>query len=183
MNAVQPPATMRTKRLQLRPFHKDDAPAVFRYASDPRVTRYMEWPTHRTISDSRAFIELVERDASEAGERTWALVLHDTSELIGAASCHPEGHRASFGYALAQHAWGKGFATEAASEIVGWLEGHTPIVRIWATCDVDNAASARVLEKAGLAREGILKSWSKRPNLPGSPIRDAYCYSRVCGPA
>jgi ribosomal-protein-alanine N-acetyltransferase len=74
------------------------------------------------VSDSRAFIELVERDALRTGELAWAIVLHETSELIGAASCHPDGHKASFGYVLAKHAWGKGLATEAASEIVGWLE-------------------------------------------------------------
>ena len=52
------------------------------------------------------------------------------------------------------------------------------IWRVWATCDIENAASARVLEKVGLSREGTLRRWLVRPHLSSDP-RDAFIYARV----
>ena len=49
---------------------------------------------------------------------------------------------------------------------------------MWAVCDIDNLASARVMEKAGMQREGILKRWSVHPNISAEP-RDSYCYAVV----
>ena len=61
-----------------------------------------------------------------------------------------------------------------------WLESESGIQRIWATCDVENLASARVLEKLGLVREGLLRRLTVRPNISELP-RDAWMFSKVCG--
>ena len=61
-----------------------------------------------------------------------------------------------------------------------WLESESGIQRIWATCDVENLASARVLEKLGLVREGLLRRLTVRPNLSELP-RDAWMFAKVCG--
>jgi len=52
------------------------------------------------------------------------------------------------------------------------------IYRVWATCDVDNVASARLLERVGMEREGVLRRWLVHPNLSEAP-RDCLCYSIV----
>jgi [ribosomal protein S5]-alanine N-acetyltransferase len=53
-----------------------------------------------------------------------------------------------------------------------------PLLFSWATCDSDNLASARVLEKIGLMREGVLRRHTIRPNI--SPIpRDVFIYAKV----
>jgi ribosomal-protein-alanine N-acetyltransferase len=49
---------------------------------------------------------------------------------------------------------------------------------VWAVCDVDNLASARVLEKAGMGREGRLRRWVLHPNVSAAP-RDCWCYAHV----
>jgi ribosomal-protein-alanine N-acetyltransferase len=49
---------------------------------------------------------------------------------------------------------------------------------VWATCDVDNVASARLLERVGMEREGVLRQWLVHPNLSEAP-RDCLCYSIV----
>jgi RimJ/RimL family protein N-acetyltransferase len=87
-------------------------------------------------------------------------------------------HAAEFGFLLNRRYWGKGFATEAAQAIIEWLFSIPSIWRVWATCDTENLASARVLEKAGLSREGTLRRWIVRPNISSEP-RDAFIYSRV----
>jgi ribosomal-protein-alanine N-acetyltransferase len=82
------------------------------------------------------------------------------------------------GYVLARRWWGQGFATEAAEAVVAWALAQEEVHRVWAVCDVDNVASARVLEKIGMHREGRLASWAVMPNLGGVP-RDCWCYARV----
>jgi len=61
----------------------------------------------------------------------------------------------------------------------GWASlGRPEVYRVWAVCDTANLASARVLEKVGMTREGILKRWSVHPNVSPEP-RDCFVYARV----
>ncbi|MCI0650822.1 MAG: GNAT family N-acetyltransferase [Planctomycetes bacterium] len=71
---------------------------------------------------------------------------------------------------------------EALRPLVEWALGQVAIHRVWAFCDVDNLASARVLEKLGMEREGILRRWFVHPNVSAFP-RDCYSYSLVKGGA
>jgi RimJ/RimL family protein N-acetyltransferase len=73
---------------------------------------------------------------------------------------------------------GSSFGTEVACAMVALAATLNGVYRLWATCDVENVASARVLEKAGLAQEGILRRWAKRPNISSVP-RDAFVYGKV----
>ena len=66
--------------------------------------------------------------------------------------------------------------TEAVKALVTWALQRPEIYRVWAVCDIDNKASARVMEKAGMQREGILRRWSIHPNVSNEP-RDSYCYA------
>jgi ribosomal-protein-alanine N-acetyltransferase len=62
------------------------------------------------------------------------------------------------GYALHPDYWGKGYATEAAQAIVNFGFKHLKMHRIWATCDVKNKASEKILKKCGMKKEGRLRS-------------------------
>jgi RimJ/RimL family protein N-acetyltransferase len=66
--------------------------------------------------------------------------------------------------------------TEALSAAVAWARTMPRIRRVWAVCDVDNRASARVMEKAGLVFEGVLRRWAVHPNISPVP-RDCTCYA------
>ncbi len=65
---------------------------------------------------------------------------------------------------------------EAVSAVIQWAQSESSIYRIWAVCDVDNKASAKVLEKVGMTLEGKLHRWSIAPNISKEP-RDCYCYA------
>jgi RimJ/RimL family protein N-acetyltransferase len=82
------------------------------------------------------------------------------------------------GYVLERASWGKGYMTEAVRFLVDWAVSQPSIYRVWATCDVTNLASAHVLEKVGMQREGVLRRWIMHPNLSEEP-RDCYCYALV----
>ena len=68
--------------------------------------------------------------------------------------------------------------SEALQSVVTWALAQPEIFRVWATCDVENVASAKVLERVGMAREGVLRRWIVHPNLSDRP-RDALCYAIV----
>ena len=79
---------------------------------------------------------------------------------------------------MARSCWGRGLITEALEEVVGWALAQPHIFRIGSVCDVENVGPARVMEKAGLTREGISRRWLVRPNISAEP-RDGFSYARV----
>jgi len=68
--------------------------------------------------------------------------------------------------------------TEAARVVVDWVISQPEIHRAWATVDLENPASQRVLEKVGMVREGVLRHWMVFPNLGFVP-RDVWSFARI----
>jgi ribosomal-protein-alanine N-acetyltransferase len=68
--------------------------------------------------------------------------------------------------------------TEALTEVTACALRQSSGFRIGAVCDVDNIGSARVLEKSGFVRKGLLRRWLLHPNISDEP-RDCYSYARV----
>jgi [ribosomal protein S5]-alanine N-acetyltransferase len=174
------PERLETARLVLRRPRASDAAAVSAYASDPDVTRYMSWPTHRSPADATAFLEQCERWWQTGEEFGWAITVRPDDALVGTIGCRVRGHAAAIGYVLARPFWRRGYVPEAAAAVVRWASDLDGVYRVWAFCDTANPASARVLEKAGMTREGILRRWSVHPNVSAEP-RDCFVYSRVRG--
>jgi len=174
---LKPPERVETSRLTLRPPVPEDAEAIYHnYATDRLVTRYLHWQPHETITETKAFIKRCKNVWIAGTAFPWVLCLKETGEVIGMIELRIEDHRADLGYVLARDYWEKGFATEAAKLIVEWAIAQPTIYRVWAVCDVDNHPSARVLEKIGMQREGILHRWLFHPNVDKAP-RDCYVYS------
>jgi len=173
------PEHFSTARLTLRPIAPDDADQIFEnYAQDPEVTRFVIWEPHRSRSETDAFIAHCMATPPEVA-RTYVLVDRATQRVLGALDLRQASrHRLEFGYVLARSAWGQGLMSEALTEIVGWALAQPTVFRIGAVCDVENIASARVMEKARLSREGVLRRWLVHPNLGPEP-RDCYGYARV----
>ena len=67
-----------TQRLILKPITLEDASAVFVWASDPEVNRYMPYPLHKSIEDTRAWIASITPDMLEFG-----FYRKDNGQLIG----------------------------------------------------------------------------------------------------
>ena len=82
------------------------------------------------------------------------------------------------GYALARPYWGKGYMTETLRAMINLAFTQLDIFRVQAFCDVDNLGSARVMEKAGMQREGLLRRYVLHPNISDEP-RDVYLYAIV----
>jgi ribosomal-protein-alanine N-acetyltransferase len=177
---MKPPETFVTKRLELRPPRLADASIIYEsYARDPDVTRYLSWKTHSSIDDAVTFLNLSEKNWKEAKSFDYAICLKNSNELIGMiAIVSLSEFKALFGYVLARTYWGNGYTAEALQVLVDWAFSQPSIFRAWAYCDVDNPASARVMEKVGMKREGILKRWHVAPNISDEP-RDCFVYAKT----
>ena len=84
----------------------------------------------------------------------------------------PDNRAGFLGYCLHSDVWGRGYATEASLTLLRLGFGQLDLHRIATTCDVDNGASARVLEKIGMQREGRLR----HSTLLRGEWRDHYVY-------
>src|SRR5712671_6279894 len=108
-----------TKRLRLRPPTLADAEQIFaRYGQDPAVCRYTSWVPHRSIEDTLTFLKKIVSDNAEGRSFGFLIVSRPSGELLGSVGGAIEKHRMQFGYCLARDAWGRGFATEAASAFI-----------------------------------------------------------------
>ena len=176
---MRPPEHLDTLRLSLRPPVLEDAGWIFgSYAQDPDVTRYLVWQPHRNIEETLAYLRRC-LSAWEGGSAfPWVITRKGDGQPIGMIEIRRDEHKADIGYVLSKAEWGRGYMSEAAEEIVSWALGQSQLYRVWAVCDVENLASARVLEKAGMEREGVLRRWIKHPNVSREP-RDCYCYAKV----
>jgi ribosomal-protein-alanine N-acetyltransferase len=150
-----------SERLLLREFSLSDWPAVNAYTSDPEVVKYMPFgPT--TEEQTREHLPQCLAYAVEQPRRIYelAVVLRAENHLIGTATIalHPHERRnASFSYLLHRRYWGKGYATEAMRSLFSFGFRDLQLHRLEDTCDTRNLASARVMEKLGMRREGHLR--------------------------
>lgn len=176
---MKAPEHIETARLLLRRPTAADAETIFRrYSSDPEVTRYVGWPGHRSVAETREFLawSYGEWERSPAGP--YLLCSRSTGELLGGTGLAFETpYRASTGYVLARDAWSRGLATEALGSMVE-LATALEVKRLYALCHVDHRASARVLEKCGFEREGVLRRHTLFPNLGLAEPSDVWSYSR-----
>jgi [ribosomal protein S5]-alanine N-acetyltransferase len=176
---MKPPEQMETERLILRKPRRDDAPAIFSaYAQDTEVTRYMTWRPHKNVEETYRIVELMLKLWDEGEAYSYVITLKNADAAIGMFAMHPEGFRVAIGYVLARPYWSKGYITEATQVVTNWLLAQPDIYRVFATCDVENPASARVMEKVGMQREGILRKYIIHPNVSPEP-RDSYIYAIV----
>jgi len=171
------PAVLETPRLLLRKPVQADAPAIFEaYAGDPEVTRYLTWKAHARLDETRAWLLKALTGWDEMTTLVWVITMRPTSEVIGAVELRLEA-QANLGFVLGRRYWNRGYMTEAVRAVIAWALGREEVERVWALCAVENTASSRVLEKAGLEQEALLRSWMVFPNLSPVP-QDCYRYSR-----
>jgi RimJ/RimL family protein N-acetyltransferase len=170
------PELIETARLELRRPQPRDADAIFsRYSGDPDVTRLVGWPMHRAVDAARSFISYSDGQWSEWPAGPY--LIFERGGLVGSTGLVFETpYRAQTGYVLAKDAWGRGIATEALEAMVG-LARASGVRRLYALCHHSHRTSARVLEKCGFAREGVLRAYAEFPNLAPVGPQDVLCYA------
>lgn len=143
-----------TARLRLRPLAADDLDHMVELDADPEVRRHVDQPEAPTR-------EAVERTMPRrlarfgAGDEPvfWAAESKEDGAFLGWFHLRPVPEHAGWldlGYRLRREAWGRGYATEGAAALVERAFTRLGAERVVAHALEANAASRRVLEKAGL---------------------------------
>ena len=152
--------TLETERLILRKVTKEDIEDMYLYGSDEEVSKYVTWNTHETIADTKGFVEFVLNKYENKQVSPWGIEYKENGKFIGTIDFvwwQPNHKIAEIGYVISKDYWGKGLTTEVAKELVKFGFEEMDLVRVQARCDVENIASARVMEKAGMTLEGIIR--------------------------
>jgi len=149
-----------TGRLRLRAFTPDDVPDVATYCGDidvARMTANIPHPYDETMAE--AWISSHGNAFEEGEAATFAMAIRETGKLIGAIGIHVDkSNRAGeFGYWVGKPFWNQGYATEAARAIIRYGFEQLGLHRIYARHMTKNPASGRVMQKAGMRFEGILR--------------------------
>src|SRR5262245_53159493 len=114
------PERVETDRLLLRRPVAQDVESIFRtYASDPEVTRYVGFPRHSRLDDTRAFREVSDAQWHKWPAGPYLIELREGGALIGSSGLKFDtAHEAATGYVLERKSWGRGYATEALGAMV-----------------------------------------------------------------
>lgn len=152
---------LETDRLILRRFVIEDADEMYNnWANDDEVTKYLTWPTHSSVDVTKyilnGWIEKYEND----NFYNWAIVLKETGQVIGNISVvelREDIESAIVGYCMSRSLWGQGIMPEALGEVIAFLFDEVGLNRVAAEHDVNNPKSGRVMQKAGMRFDGILR--------------------------
>jgi ribosomal-protein-alanine N-acetyltransferase len=172
-----------TPRLLLRRYRLEDAENIFQdWASDPEVAKYLSWKPHQSLADTYAFLEQTQKSWQDRSHLALGMEGKETGRLIGGIGFGYEARvRVQFGYAIGRKYWGQGYTSEALRALIPVVFRDSQIHRAYALCYVKNQGSARVMEKAGLSFEGVLRQYFLLPNVSPQVPCDMACYSLLRG--
>lgn len=178
--AYRLPEEIKVGRYTVRRIRPSDANAIHSgWATDPDVVRYLTWKPHTTIAQTQDF--------ASRGDQEWqkgtsfpAVIspIGLPEDLIGMVHPRVVGWKVSYGWLIRRDFWDRGVATEVVRWAIEHALSHPAIFRTEASCDVANIGSARVMEKAGMTREGMLRRYNVHPTLSPEP-RDSFLYAKV----
>jgi len=169
-----------TQRIIVREWVGGDAHQHFEFGSDVEINRFMQFPLYKDIVESHeriAAMKLLYKQGELEG-CDWAICLKESGRVIGAIGIgsHNKGGKGivTIGYLLNSKFHGVGYMTEALMGMFGWIKERQIAWRIEAYHDIENVASGRVMQKAGMTREGVKR---KGTFNNGNGRADAVMYS------
>lgn len=169
-------------RLIARRFGPRDLAPFVAMRNDPDVARYQPWEGYSEVDGRRLLEDLAKRQPGEPGWFQFALDEKETGAFVGDCGLNiwdEDPRFARIGYTIASAYWNRGLGTEAVAALAAYAFAAFPLHRIVASVDPRNAASCRVLEKAGFTREGYFRQseWFK------DAWADDVLYARLRGDA
>lgn len=154
---------LETDHLFLRELKPGDAEAIFRYFSDPQVTRYLSAGPYKRLEQASDMIDFLRAMFPNREGFRWGITLKEGDDrVIGTCGYHAwlrPHFRAEIGYELAREYWGQGIMQEAIRSLLTFGFNEMKLNRVEAHVLPENLASARFLEKLGFQREGLLREY------------------------
>lgn len=170
------PEKILTKRIYLERQRLQFAEEIFfAYASKFEATKFVSWPTHKSIEDTRTYLHFAVMEWEMGSDFSYAVRLKDSNRLIGSIGGTNEEGKVQIGYIFSPVFWGQGFATEVCAAFVSRLKMMKDVYRIWTFTDCENVASQHVLLKCGFVEEARLAKWFRFINQ-GNEARDCVLF-------
>ena len=171
---------VRGRLVQLRPFRTADVAAVREASGDPLIPQITTVPQ---TDDPELAVAYIERQDDRARTRVgYSFAIADADDVavgqIGLWLRDLDQGRASVGYWVRPSARGRGYASDALSALAEWSWSLDELHRLELYVEPWNEASWRTAERAGFAREGLLRSWQ----VVAGRRRDMFMYSRLREP-
>ncbi len=166
LEPTRPELPVETDRLRLRPLERADATRLFDIYGDAATMRLVG-RTGRPVADlgaTQRAVDAIRRHEELHGFGLWALDEPDGSPLVGVAGlAWVEGHgpEVEAAYILRRDRWGRGYATEALRVVLRIGHDELGVERIVALAYLENDASRRVMEKAGMRADGTVEAYGR----------------------
>ena len=168
-----------TSRLILRKFEIDDAEGMFNnWASDKETCKMLSWDAYKNKEDVSLKISSWIKEYENKFRYNWIVELKETGEVIGNIldiKCDVINETCEVGYCYGSKYWGKGYASEALRAVIEFLILEVGCRLVEAKHASENPASGRVMEKAGMKKDAILRA--RRINKYTKNINDLIMYS------
>lgn len=162
---------------RIRSFRAEDAASIARHANNPKIAAQVRdrFPHPYTLENAHEYLRNLNRDP----ETAFAIADAEHDQVIGGIALFPgtdiERVSSEIGYWLSEQYWGKGIATQAVIALTDFAFASFGFTRLFALPFAQNAASCRVLEKAGYTRDALLR----RAVIKHGVIHDLALYSRI----
>lgn len=157
--------TIITKRLILRRYEASDALAMFEgFCNDPIVTKHLTWHPHQSVLETKNILKTWLDAYQELHTYRWAITLKESNSLIGTidiVKLDLKNHACELGYCLGSKYFNQGYMSEALTHVIEYLIIKADFNRVTARYSMQNLASGKVMEKAGMHFEGVFKEATK----------------------
>ncbi len=169
---------LETERLILRPFKIEDANDMYNnWGIDPLTSRYLSWNPHKNIEETKKVIQTWINEY-ENGTYNWLVEIKENHEPIGSISVvHDKDLVAEIGYCYGSKYWGNGYATEALRKVIEFFLLEKNYYMVEARHISGNPASGRVMQKAGMKKDAILRN--RKINKETKERNDLIIYSII----
>jgi RimJ/RimL family protein N-acetyltransferase len=151
---------LQTDRLILQELTENDIAVIHEFHCDPRVERYntIGIPENQEVTKGWLKPAMDDQENAIRSLYSWTVGLKSDNTFIGEAGMSVSNNRFQFAeihYHVVPELWGKGYATEIAKELIRFAFEDLNLHRVQAGAATENIGSHKVLEKAGMIKEGI----------------------------
>jgi len=157
----------KTKRLLIKSYDHKDADVIYPVVSQKEIADTMITIPHPyPRATVNKWIDYLLTSAEQGTAFEFAIFLKENPEKYigncGLVSFSNSHQKAEIAYFIDKNEWGKGYATEVASFMIGYGFEKLYLERIYGHCMSRNSASRKVMEKIGFRFEGTLRHGIKK---------------------
>ena len=148
------------EKIRLRKIKLEDGNELFKYYSNEKVHRYLDWNGPETLDRSYEVINIWDKGYIDGWIIRFAIADKVTDKIIGTIFLNEfEGKRAEVGYELSESYWRKGIMSEAMHKVISFGFKKLGLGRIQAFVCEENIASRGLLKKLNFKEEGYLRKF------------------------